>query len=71
MRNTPAVVEEVIVVLHEDTGLHNIILSSANPTVVEAINYWDSVPAHYTPPWTTLPGVYQSDEFGAKYPLAP
>ena len=70
MRNTPAVVEEVIVVLHEDTGLHNI-LSSANPTVVEAINDWDSVPAHYTPPWTTLPGVYQSEEFGAKYPLAP
>ena len=42
IHSIPAVVEEVpIVVLHQDMGLHNIILSSDDPTTVKAIIDWE------------------------------
>ena len=75
MHNIPAVVEEVpIVALHQDMGLHNIILSSDDPTTVKAIIDWEfCASAPYPSIYSVIEHFFRMkamNGFGVEYPDA-
>jgi len=75
IHNIPAVVEEVpIVVLHQDMGLHNIILSSDDPTTVKAIIDWEfCASAPYPSIYSVIERFFRMkamNGFGTEYPHA-
>lgn len=75
MYNVPPVVEQIpVVVLHEDMGLHNIIVSHNDPTSIQAIIDWEFCASA---PYASLHLIIESlfrmpaiNGFGAEYPCA-
>jgi len=75
MLSIPAVVEQIpIVVVHEDMGLHNVIVSAADPTHIVAIIDWEF--CSVTPYASLFPVIEKlfrkpaANGFGAEYPYA-